>query len=82
MALIDTGGSHTCISANVIKDLGLSPRGKQPAYGVHGAGSTNSYQFQVGFMFPPAQGLTGRKGKRYRHVMQWHGIYRATRRRF
>jgi len=59
MALVDTGASHTCISANVIKDLGLTPRGKIPAYGVHGVGSTNAYQFTVGFAFPQTQIASG-----------------------
>ena len=52
MALIDTGASHTAISAKVISDLGLAPIGKQPVGGVHGQAPTNLYTFQVGLVFP------------------------------
>jgi hypothetical protein len=52
MALIDTGASHTCISAKVISDLTLSPMGKMPVGGVHGSQPANQYQFQVALIFP------------------------------
>jgi hypothetical protein len=59
MALIDTGASCTCISNKVIKDLGLTPSGKEQTFGVHGIGATNSYQFQIGLMFPQGQHPSG-----------------------
>jgi hypothetical protein len=59
MALMDTGASHTAISAKVISDLSLSPMGKQPVGGVHGSHPTNLYQFQVGLVFPQSQMATG-----------------------
>ncbi len=58
-ALIDTGASHTCISTKVIKETGLQPTGKLMVGGVHGNQATNSYQFQVGLMFPHGQSPTG-----------------------
>jgi hypothetical protein len=58
-ALIDTGASHTSISAKVISDLGLSPAGKVPVGGVHGSQPTNSYLFQVGILFMQSQAVTG-----------------------
>jgi len=51
-ALFDTGASCTCISAQVISDLTLSPSGKQAVGGVHGSQATNEYQFQVVMAFP------------------------------
>src|SRR5271165_6380118 len=60
MALIDTGASHTAISAKVITDLGLTPIGKQPVGGVHGQHPTNLYQFQVVFFFPQARWIPTR----------------------
>jgi hypothetical protein len=55
MALADTGASCTCLTSKVIQDLGLAPIGRQQVGGVHGSGSTNAYQFQVGFLFPQGQ---------------------------
>jgi hypothetical protein len=55
MALIDTGASHTAISAKVISALSLTPIGKQPVGGVHGQQPTNLYQFQVALVFPQSQ---------------------------
>jgi hypothetical protein len=59
MSLIDTGASCTCITEKVIRDVGLSPVGKQQVGGVHGSGTTNAYQFQLGLIFPTAQLPTG-----------------------
>jgi Aspartyl protease len=59
MALIDTGASCTCVTDKVIKGVPLNPIGKQNVSGVHGSQSTNSYQFQVGLLFPQALATTG-----------------------
>lgn len=59
MALIDTGASHTGITAKVISQLTLSPIGKQPVGGVHGLQPANIYQFQVGLIFPTSQPSPG-----------------------
>jgi predicted aspartyl protease len=59
MALIDTGASCTCISAKVIRDLGLNPIGKQPVGGVHGSQATNAYQFLTGIVFPQSVSAAG-----------------------
>jgi hypothetical protein len=58
-ALLDTGASCTCITAKVIKDVGLLPTGKQQVGGVHGVGTTNAYSFQVGLVFPQSQLSSG-----------------------
>jgi hypothetical protein len=47
-ALLDTGASATCISADAVKDAGLLPIGKQGMVGVGGVSATNLYQFHVG----------------------------------
>jgi hypothetical protein len=60
MALIDSGASHTCVSAKVVADVGLAPLGKIPVSGVHGSTPTNTYQFSVGFLIDPKQDATGR----------------------
>jgi len=59
MALVDTGASCTCITDKIIKAVGLNPIGKTQVGGVHGAGTTNSYQFQLGLVFPQSQAPTG-----------------------
>lgn len=52
MALIDTGASHTSLTAKVVSHLGLTPISKRPVGGVHGQQPTNIYHFQVGIPFP------------------------------
>ena len=47
-ALLDTGASATCISADAVRDAGLLPVGKHSMVGVGGVTATNIYQFHVG----------------------------------
>jgi Aspartyl protease len=50
-ALIDTGATTTCISANVVQQVGLQPIGKIQVQGVSGIVHHNGYLFCVGFPF-------------------------------
>jgi hypothetical protein len=58
-ALVDTGASVTCISANVVQKLGLLPSGKTSMSGSTGAAAVDQYTFLVGFIFSAQQGPTG-----------------------
>ncbi|SRR5229473_2183330 len=58
-ALVDTGASVTCISANVVQQLGLQPAGKTSMSGSTGAQTVDQYAFLVGFIFGAQQAPSG-----------------------
>lgn len=59
MALLDTGASSTCLSKNVIDEIGLNPIGKTKMSGATGATDVDKYNFCLGFMFDAIQEPTG-----------------------
>jgi hypothetical protein len=58
-ALLDTGASATCISKNVIQNIGLQPSGKTSMSGSTGQSTVDQYTFLVGFIFGAQQAPTG-----------------------
>ena len=58
-ALIDTGATATCISEQVVADVGLAPTGKTLMTGATGASPVDQFAFGIGFILPAAQAPTG-----------------------
>jgi hypothetical protein len=70
-ALLDTGASVTCISKNVVQNLGLQPSGKTQMSGSTGANTVDQYAFVVGFMFGAQQTAAGTySGQLNAHLVQ------------
>ena len=58
-ALIDTGATTTCVSQQVVSDIGLVPTGKTLMTGATGASPVDQFAFGIGFILPAAQSPTG-----------------------
>ncbi len=70
-ALIDTGASVTCISANVVHQLNLVPSGKTSMSGSTGAAAVDQYTFLLAFLFAAQQNPTGTfSGQLNAHMVQ------------
>lgn len=61
-ALIDTGASCTCVSANAAQQAKLVPTGKAPMAGATGSTAKNKYAFGAGFMINAKQDASGAVG--------------------
>jgi hypothetical protein len=70
-ALLDTGASVTCISRNVVQNIGLLPSGKTSMSGSTGQSTVDQFSFLVGFVFAATQNPTGTfSGQLNLHLVQ------------
>jgi hypothetical protein len=70
-ALLDTGGSVSCISKNVVQAVGLLPSGKTSMSGSTGQSTVDQYTFLVAFIFGAQQTPTGAvSGQLNLHLVQ------------